>query len=120
MKCGVTVSKSVTHDNARLEGMDYPVVRTGRQVFKDSLVRLHADVFETMTATDIMVDEKRKRAVALVKVVMTNKKTEAKLEVDMVAFYQLCLDQNNTIKFENVGVFLSDPEQAMAFYFRNP
>jgi len=104
---------------AILEGMDYPLVRKGRQTFKDSLVLLHSDIAEKMTPVDIWIDEKRKKATALVKVEMTNRKTGAKLEVDMAAFYQLCLDENDTIKFENVGVFLSDPERAMTFYLKN-
>ena len=104
----------------RLEGMDYPVVRKGRKAFKDSLVHLHANIAETMTPIDIMIDEQRKKAAALVKVEMSHRKTGVQLEVDMVAFYQFCLDENSTIKFENVGVFLSDPERAMRFYLKNP
>jgi hypothetical protein len=103
----------------RLDGMDYPLVRKGRQTFKDSLVRLHADIAEEMTPIDIWIDEQRKKATALVKVKMANRKTGARLEVDMAAFYELCLDKHDTIKFASVGVFLSDPERAMTFYLKN-
>lgn len=103
----------------RLKDMEYPLVRKGRQTFKDSLLKLHADIEEEMNPLDIWIDEQRKKATALVKVNMTNKKTGARLEVDMTAFYQLGLDENETIKLENVGVFLSDPEQAMTFYLKN-
>jgi hypothetical protein len=102
----------------RVNGMDYPLVRKGRQTFKDSLVRLHAGIAEEMTPVDIWIDEQRKKATALVRVKMTNKKTGEKLEVDMAAFYQLCLDERHTIKFASVGVFLSDPERAMTFYLK--
>lgn len=103
----------------RMQGKEYPLIRKGRNEYKDSLVHMHADIEETMTPQNIMIDEKEKKAIALVKVVLKNCKTMEQFESDIIAFYQLVLDEDKTIKIESVGVFVDDPEGWNHFYFKN-
>jgi len=103
----------------RMEGKEYPLVRKGRNAYKDSRVRMHADIEETMTPYDLMIDEQEKKAVALVRVELINRKTMEHFGSDIIAFYQLVLNEDKTIKIESVGVFVDDPEGWNNFYFKN-
>jgi hypothetical protein len=103
----------------RMQGKEYPLVRKGRSAYKNSLVRMHTDIEETMTPQDIMIDEQEKKAVALVRVELMNRETVEHFGSDIIAFYQLVLDEDKAIKIESVGVFVDDPEGWNDFYFKN-
>ena len=109
------ISTGYTH----MQGKEYPLVRKGRNAYKDSLVRMHADIEEIMTPQDIMIDEQKKKAVALVRVELINQETMEHFGSDIIAFYQLILDEDKTIKIKSVGVFVDDPEGWNNFYFQN-
>jgi hypothetical protein len=103
----------------RMRGREYPLIRKGRKAYKNSLVRMHADIEETMTPQDIMIDEQEKKTVALVRVELKNRKTMEHFASDIIAFYQLVLDENETIKIKSVGVFVDEPEGWNNFYFKS-
>lgn len=103
----------------RMRGKDYPLIRKGRDAYKNSLVRMHADIEETMTPQDIMIDDREKKAVALLRVELRNRTTMKHFVSDIIASYQLVLDEDETIKIESVGVFVDDPEGWNGFYFKS-
>ncbi len=48
-----------------------------------------------------------------------NQETMEHFGSDIIAFYQLILDEGNTIKIKSVSVFVDDPEGWNNFYFKN-
>jgi len=109
----------ISTGHTHMQGKEYPLVRKGRNAYKDSLVRMHADIEEIMTPQDIMIDEQEKKAIALVRVELINHETMEHFGSDIIAFYQLILDEDKTIKIKSVGVFVDDPEKWNNFYFKN-
>ena len=103
----------------RMQGKEYPLVREGRNEYKDSLVRMHAEIEETMVPLEIMIDEREKKAVALVKAELKNRLTMDHFVSDIIAFYQLVLDETKNIKISSVGVFVDNPEGWNSFYFKS-
>ena len=66
----------------------------------------HPAVYEKFEPEDIMVDEKKKIVVALLKVELFDTKTgEVLLRKSYLPRYQLVLDENNTIKIKSILFF---------------
>lgn len=76
---------------------------------RDKFLRLmssHPSSHETLTPEDIVVDERRKITVVLLKTEITEKKTGKIVVVQRyLVHYQLALDENNTIKIKKILFF---------------
>lgn len=78
---------------------------TGRDEFLQVLLS-HPSSIEKLTPEEIVVDEKRKIAVALIKAEISDSKTGELLVLKhYFVLYPLVLDENNTIKIKKVKLF---------------
>ncbi len=77
----------------------------GRENFLKALAG-HPSSHETFTPEDIMVDEKRKIIIALLRVEFVDKKTgEMLVKKHYLSLYQLTLDENEDFKIKNIRFF---------------
>ncbi len=89
---------------------DYPYIISGRKEFQDTLISTHQVVKDSMTARDIIIDEKSNKVVILSRIEKTNLETGEKLEIDGMGCYQLILDENKKIKIKSLDFFWYAPD----------
>lgn len=89
----------------------YPVIYKNRKEFQEFLIRTHTIIKDTMIVRDIIIDEKIKKAVILLKIVKTNQEKNKKFEIDGMGCYQLILDENKRIRIKSLDFFWDAPEK---------
>ena len=81
----------------------------GSVTSRDDFYRIlagHPSSYETFVPEDIVIDEKRSVVVVLLKVQVFDSKTEeVLLRKSYLPWYQLILDENNTIKIKKIQFF---------------
>lgn len=71
-----------------------------------NIMASHPTSYETLTPEDIVIDERRKVVVVLLKAEVTDRKTgEVVVRKTYLPRYQLGLDENNTIKIKSLVFF---------------
>ncbi|MBN1191846.1 MAG: hypothetical protein JXA46_18995 [Dehalococcoidales bacterium] len=77
----------------------------GREEFYRVLLS-HPSGYEKLTPEDIVVDERRKAAVVLIRAEITDSRTgEMLVKKYYFVLYPLALDENNTIKIKKIQLF---------------
>lgn len=78
---------------------------TGREDFYQILLS-HPSGYEKLTPEEIVIDEKRRIAVVLIKAEISDSKTgEVLVTKRYFVLYPLVLDENNTIKIKKIQLF---------------
>jgi hypothetical protein len=105
-----TVSRMCDYFTPDVEFLPYTaqlehIHTTNRDDFLDTFTG-HPSGYETFTLEDIVVDERRKVVVALLKAEIFDSKTaELLLAKRYLVHYQLVLDENSTIKIKKIQFF---------------
>jgi len=89
----------------------YPIVYPNRKQFQEFLVMTHQVIKDAMEIRDIVIDEKTKKVVLLLKIIKTNIQTKEKIEIDGVGSYQLFLDEDDKIKIRSLDFFWEAPRE---------
>jgi hypothetical protein len=105
-----TVSRMCDYFTPDLEFLPYTVqLEHIHTTNRDDFLRVltgHPSGYEAFTLEDIVIDERRKVVVALLKAEIFDSKTvELLLAKRYLVHYQLVLDENNTIKIQKIQFF---------------
>jgi len=93
-----------------LEGKPYPFVQNLDQ-FKNFISKNHTDILheEKLFPMEILIDERKSKAIMLLRVKKTVKSSGEVFDFDAIALYKLALDGNNTLKIKSLEIFTDKP-----------
>ena len=93
-----------------LEGKPYPFVANLDQ-FKNFILRNHTDILheEKLFPMEILIDERKNKAIMLLRVTKTVKSSGEVFDFDAIAMYQLALDESNTLKIKSLEIITDRP-----------
>lgn len=93
-----------------LQGMPYPFV-ANLDEFKNFILKNHTDILheEKLFPVEILIDERKRKAVMLLRVKKTVKSSGEVFDFDAIALYQLVLDGNDTLKIERLDIITDRP-----------
>jgi len=100
------VAKAYMH----LEGKPYPFVQNLNQ-FKDFILKGHIDIKEKLIPLEILIDERKDKAIMLLRIQKIVKKSGEVFDFDAMALYQLAIDEKNTIKIKRLEIFTDNPSK---------
>jgi len=93
-----------------LQGRPYPFVANLDQ-FKNFIARNHIDILheEKLFPIEILIDERKNKAIMVLKVKKTVKSSSEVFDFDAIALYQLALDENNSLKIKSLEIITDRP-----------
>lgn len=100
----------VTKAYMHLEERPYPFEATLSQ-FKDFIMQSHTNILheEKIIPREILIDEKKNKAIMLLRVKKTVEKSGEVFDFDALAIYQLALAQNGTLKITSLEIITDRP-----------
>ena len=91
-----------------IEGMPYPFVLSSRKEFKDFILKGHVEISETLIPVETIIDERRNKAVMLIKIKKREKKTGNVFVSDAMAMYGITLNEQKEIRIKSLQIFTDD------------
>ena len=103
-------SDFVTKAYMHLEGKPYPFVANLDQ-FKSFISKNHTDILheEKLFPMEILIDERKKKAIMLLRVIKTVKNSGEVFDFDAIALYELALNKSNTLKIKSLEIITDRP-----------
>ena len=93
-----------------LEGKPYPFEANLSQ-FKDFILQSHANILheEKVIPLEILIDERKRKAIMLLRVKKTVKASGEVFNFDAMAFYQLALDESSALRIKSLEIITDRP-----------
>ena len=91
-----------------LDGIPYPFVLASRRDFRNFILKGHVEIWETLVPVEMIIDERCKKAVMLIRIEKKEKSTGKFFVSDAMALYELILDEQKEIKLKSLKIFTDD------------
>lgn len=95
----------------QLKGVKYPTTFSTRKEFQDFLNSSNTGIKNSLNPLDIVIDEKMKKVVIMIKLIRTNIKTGDETEIYGIGFYKLIMDDEGKLKIDSLDFICDAPDK---------